>query len=190
MNTGVAIWFTGYSGAGKTTIAQALHFFFLEQHIRAEILDGDSLRDSFSKDLSFTRQDRETQGLRVGFITELLVKHGIFVIVSTISPYRNIRDMMRARIPRFFEVYIKCPLDECEKRDVKGLYKRVRSGDIKNFTGIDAIYEEPLNPDIICYTQTESVSDSVDKILSVLQAAGLLDETVAFPYGSNSDRSS
>ncbi|MEN5197004.1 adenylyl-sulfate kinase [Sphingobacterium faecium] len=169
MNQGLVIWLTGFSGAGKTTIALALREKILQYQIPVELLDGDLLRDTISSDLAFSRKDRETQGMRVGFIAGLLVKHGVFVIVSTISPYRNVRDQMRTNISNFLEVYVKCSLNECEKRDVKGLYRKARLGELENFTGVHDTYEEPLNPDVICHTETETVSHCVEKIISVLK---------------------
>lgn len=141
----------------------------LETGIPCEILDGDAVRTHLSKDLGFSKEDRCSNILRIGFVAELLSRHGVCVIVSAISPYRCARDAVRQRIDRFAEVYVRCSLDTCEKRDVKGLYKKARSGEIGQFTGISDCYEEPLNPEIICDTEIESIHQSVNKVLAGLE---------------------
>lgn len=166
---GCTVWLTGYSGAGKTTISRELEQRMLERGIPCEILDGDAVRTHLSKDLGFSREDRCTNILRIGFVAELLARHGVCVIVSAISPYRNARDLVRERIDNFAEVYVRCPIATCEKRDVKGLYKKARNGEIRQFTGISDCYEEPIHPEIICDTETENIGQSVDKVLAGLE---------------------
>ncbi|OMP77245.1 adenylyl-sulfate kinase [[Flexibacter] sp. ATCC 35208] len=168
---GFTIWLTGLSGAGKSTIAEMLHREFLERQLPCETLDGDVVREHLSKGLSFSREDRDINVMRIGFVANLLARHGVVVIVSAISPYNDARNLVRQRIDNFIEVYVKCPIEECERRDVKGLYKKARTGVIKSFTGIDDPYEEPLQPEVICYTDHETVEHSVEKILHYLERA-------------------
>ena len=171
---GMIIWLTGLSGAGKTTIAKNLERLLLAQQFNVELLDGDVIRTNLSKGLGYTQEDRDTNIRRVGFVAQLLSRNGVIVIVATISPYRKVRNEMRALSPHFLEVYVDAPLHICEARDVKGLYAAARLGKIKEFTGIDAPYEAPLKPDITCFTDQETVDESVAKIMQALQQASLL----------------
>ncbi|MBW4581619.1 MAG: adenylyl-sulfate kinase [Tildeniella nuda ZEHNDER 1965/U140] len=168
---GMVIWLTGLSGAGKTTIAQTLERLFLTWQLNVELLDGDVIRTNLSKGLGYTKDDRDTNIRRVGFVANLLSRNGVIVIVATISPHRLVRDEMKAMIPNFLEVYVNAPLNVCESRDVKGLYAAARRGKIKEFTGIDAPYEAPFNPDINCFTDQETVEESVAKIMQALKSA-------------------
>lgn len=168
---GMVIWLTGLSGAGKTTIAQTLERLLLKWQLNVELLDGDVIRTNLSKGLGYTKDDRDTNIRRVGFVANLLSRNGVIVIVATISPHRLVRDEMRAMIPNFLEVYVNAPLNVCESRDVKGLYAAARMGKIKEFTGIDAPYEAPFNPDITCSTDQETVEESVAKIMQALESA-------------------
>lgn len=170
--SGVTVWFTGLSGAGKTTISSALEKVLLSQGYKVEVLDGDVVRQNLTKGLGFSKEDRDENVRRVGFVASLLSRNGVIVLVSAISPYRNIREQMRQRIDNFVEVYVNAPLDVCERRDVKGLYQKARSGQIKNFTGIDDPYEPPLNADIECRTDLESLEESVSKVLAKLEERG------------------
>jgi adenylylsulfate kinase len=170
---GVTLWFTGLSGAGKTTISQAVAEILLSQGLKLEILDGDVVRQNLTKDLGFSKLDRDENVRRIGFVAHLLTRNGVIVLVSAISPYRAVREEIRQKIGNFIEVYVNAPLAVCEARDVKGLYKRARSGDIKGFTGIDDPYEPPLNPDIECRTDRETLSESVAKILKKLEELGI-----------------
>lgn len=163
------VWLTGFSGSGKTTISGQLHKKLLEKSIPCEVLDGDVIRQNLSKGLTYSKEDRCENILRIGFVAEILTRNGVCVIVSAISPYRCARDSVREKINHFVEVYIKCSIQECARRDIKGLYKKVRNGEIKNFTGIDDPYEEPVNPEIICDTETETVEESVKNVLSTLE---------------------
>ncbi len=174
MKKGFTVWLTGYSGAGKTTISQQLQKEILERNIDCEILDGDLVRQNLCKDLGYSKEDRCSNIMRIGFVAELLSKHGVCVIVSAISPYSSARRSVRKRIEDFVEVYVKCPLEVCENRDVKGLYKKARNGEMKNFTGISDSYEEPVNPEIICDTSAETVEDSVNKVLAGLEKLNLI----------------
>lgn len=171
---GVTIWFTGLSGSGKSTIAQALAKRLREQDCKLEILDGDIVRTNLTKGLGFSKEDRDTNIRRIGFVSHLLTRNGVIVIVSAISPYRDIRDEVREKVEDFFEVYASAPLEVCESRDVKGLYKRARAGEIKQFTGIDDPYEAPLNPEVTCETDKESLEESVEKVFSKLAELGYI----------------
>jgi len=161
------IWLTGMSCAGKTTIAKALAERLRADAVEVEILDGDEVRNAFGNALGFQRVDRDENIQRLGYMANLLSKHNIVVIVAAISPYRAARDRVRATSPQFMEVFVNASLATCESRDVKGLYKRARSGEIANFTGVSDPYEPPLHPEIACWTEFESIEESVEKILSV-----------------------
>ena len=172
--TGAAVWFTGFSGAGKSTIAEALTQKLKSEGYRLEVLDGDEIREHLTKDLGFSKEDRDTNIRRIGFVAKLLARNGVIVLVPVISPYRSIREEMRANIDNFVEVFVNAPLSVCEKRDVKGLYKKVRAGEIKQFTGIDDPYEPPTNPEVECRTDLEEISESVDKIFNKLLELGYI----------------
>lgn len=178
--TGVTIWFTGLSGAGKSTISQAVEKELKSFNLKVEVLDGDVVRQNLTKGLGFSKPDRDENIRRVGFVANLLTRNEVIVIVSAISPYREIRDEVRHKIGNFVEVYVNAPLAICEKRDVKGLYKKARAGEIKNFTGIDDPYEPPLTPEVECRTDLESVEESVSKVLVKLQELGYLKLTTNY----------
>ena len=171
---GVTVWFTGLSGAGKSTIAQAVEFQLRQWGYGLEVLDGDIVRTNLTKGLGFSRADRDENIRRIGFVSHLLTRNGVIVLVSAISPYREIRAEVRDRIQDFVEVYVDAPLQVCEDRDVKGLYKRARAGEIKQFTGIDDPYEPPLSPEVHCHTDQESVEESVVKVLAKLESLGYI----------------
>lgn len=172
---GFTIWFTGLSGAGKSTIAHLLEKKLREAGIKLEVLDGDVVRTHLSKGLGFSREDRDTNILRIGWVCEILTRNNVAAIAAAISPYRNTRDQVRSMVgENFIEVYVSAPLEACEARDVKGLYKKARAGEIKQFTGIDDPYEPPLNPEVVCPTHEESVEQSVDRILDYLVERGIL----------------
>jgi len=174
MEKGFILWFTGLSGSGKTTISKALEPELKRRGCKVEILDGDVVRTNLSKGLGFSQEDRDTNIRRIGFVAHRLSRNGVAAMTAAISPYRAIRDEIRAIEPNFVEVYVKAPLEVCEGRDVKGLYAKARAGEIKGFTGIDDPYEEPLNAEIICYTERESVEESVKKVLSKLEQLGYI----------------
>jgi adenylylsulfate kinase len=171
---GVTVWFTGLSGAGKSTLSQSLEKDLRSRGYSVELLDGDLVRQNLTKDLGFTKEDRDENIRRIGFVANLLTRNGVIVLVAAISPYREIRDEVKGRIRDFIEVYVNAPLEVCEKRDNKGLYKKARAGEIKQFTGIDDPYEAPFHPDVECHTDIESEQESVDKILQSLEAAGYI----------------
>lgn len=175
MDRGFTVWFTGLSGAGKSTITGQLVEIIRKRRGNAEVLDGDVVRTHLSKGLGFSKEDRDTNIRRIGFVCELLTRNGVPVISAAISPYRAVRDEVREMIgPGFIEVYVDCPLDALVKRDVKGLYAKALSGEIKNFTGVSDPYEAPLNPEITVYTDRETVEESCAKIVAYLEANGYL----------------
>ncbi|BDA40177.1 adenylyl-sulfate kinase [Candidatus Atelocyanobacterium thalassae] len=166
---GVTVWLTGLSGAGKSTISDALEKKLKSFGYSLEILDGDVVRTNLTKGLGFSKEDRDTNVRRIGFVCQLLTRNNVIVLVAAISPYRNIRNEIREKIGNFVEVFINAPLTICETRDVKGLYKKARAGEIKSFTGIDDPYEAPLKPEVDCRTDVETLEESVDKILKKLE---------------------
>ncbi|MGF1936118.1 MAG: adenylyl-sulfate kinase [Nostoc sp. ChiQUE02] len=171
---GVTVWFTGLSGAGKTTICQFVEKELRIQGYTVEVLDGDAVRQNLCKGLGFSKQDREENIRRIGFVAHLLARNNVIVLVSAISPYREIREEVRQNIQDFIEVYVNASLEVCEQRDVKGLYKKVRSGEIKHFTGIDDPYEIPLRPEVECKTNLESIAQSATKVLEKLEKLGYI----------------
>jgi adenylylsulfate kinase len=173
---GVTIWFTGLSGSGKSTIARALEAELRDQGYGLEVLDGDIVRTNLTKGLGFSRADRDENIRRIGFVAHLLTRNGVIVLVSAISPYREVRDELRDRIDDFVEVFVDAPLAVCEDRDVKGLYKKARAGEIKQFTGIDDPYEAPLNPEVHCHTDQETIEASVAKVIAQLTEMGYLSQ--------------
>lgn len=173
---GVTVWFTGLSGAGKTTITKAVEEVLRAKGYGLEILDGDVVRENLTKGLGFSKADRDENIRRIGFVANLLTRNGVIVLVSAISPYREIREEVRQKIGSFVEVFVNAPLEVCETRDVKGLYKRARSGEIKSFTGIDDPYEAPLNPEIECHTDKEELSESVEKVIKKLEELGYISQ--------------
>jgi adenylylsulfate kinase len=176
---GVTIWFTGLSGAGKTTINDALTKELRDRNLNIEVLDGDIVRTNLTKGLGFSKEDRDENVRRIGFVSHLLTRNGVIVLVAAISPYRAIRDEVRDRIGDFVEVYVSAPVEVCEQRDVKGLYAKARSGEIKQFTGISDPYEPPLNPEVNCETQNETLEESVNKVIAKLEEMGYLPVSVA-----------
>lgn len=173
---GLVLWFTGLSGAGKTTLAEALEPKLRAAGKRVESLDGDVVRTHLSKGLGFSREDRDTNIARIAFVAHLLQRNGVYVLVSAISPFRSTRDAARGLIgPRFFEVHVAPPLEACIERDVKGLYKKAIAGEIPNFTGISDPYEEPLAPELRLDTSRLTVAEGVESLLAALAARGLLE---------------
>jgi adenylylsulfate kinase len=172
---GVVIWFTGLSGAGKSTLAEHIAPKLRAQGKRVEILDGDVVRTNLSKGLGFSREDRDTNIARIAFVAHLLARNGVVVITAAISPFRETRDSARKLIGDFVEVHVAPPLEECIKRDVKGLYKKAIAGEIQQFTGISDPYEEPAAPELRIDTSTVSVEEGSARILSKLRELGYLD---------------
>ncbi|MBE9207150.1 adenylyl-sulfate kinase [Nostoc sp. LEGE 06077] len=175
---GVTVWFTGLSGAGKTTISSQVELELRSQGYKVELLDGDLVRQHLSKGLGFSKADRDENIRRIGFIANLLTRNEVIVLVSVISPYRQVREEVRQNIGSFIEVFVNAPLEVCEMRDVKGLYKKARSGELKNFTGIDDPYEQPLNPEVECLTDQENLTDSVTKVLEHLVVQNYCDRLI------------
>jgi len=176
---GVTVWFTGLSGAGKTTITRAIAEELRAKECQLEILDGDIVRENLTKGLGFSKEDRDINIRRIGFVAHLLTRNGVIVLVSAISPYREVREEVRKTVGDFVEVFVNAPLGTCEERDVKGLYKRARAGEIKQFTGIDDPYEPPLNPEVECRTDLEELSESVAKVMNKLEELGYISAKVA-----------
>lgn len=166
---GFVLWFTGLSGAGKTTLAVALEKKLRERGIRIERLDGDTVRQSLTHDLGFSKEDRDENIRRVTFVATLLSRNNVGVLASFISPYSSIRDYVAANTTNFIEVFVDAPLDVCVQRDVKGLYAKAFAGEIPNFTGVSDPYEAPRKPDIHLETHKETVEESVEKVLAWLQ---------------------
>ena len=171
---GFTLWFTGLSGSGKTTLAKLVEKELEAQGLKVERLDGDIVRQSLSRDLGFTKEDRDENIERVTFVAKLLTRNGVAVLTSFISPYRDVRARSREEIGNFIEVYCKAPLEALIERDVKGLYTKALRGEIENFTGISDTYEEPLHPEIICETDKESPEESAAKILAKLEELGYI----------------
>ncbi len=171
---GFTIWFTGLSGAGKSTLANLIAEDLRARGMKVEILDGDVVRTNLSKGLGFSKEDRDTNIRRIGWVCEVLSRNGVVAIAAAISPYREIRDELRGKIANFVEIYVEAPIDVLAERDVKGLYKKALAGEIKNFTGVSDPYEPPLNPEIVCNSATETVEQSRAKIMSRLAELGYL----------------
>ncbi len=171
---GFTVWFTGLSGAGKTTIAHQLERVLRERGRNVEVLDGDVVRTHLSKGLGFSKEDRDTNIRRIGFVCHLLSRNGVATIASAISPYREIRDEVREQIGDFVEVYVKCPLEVLQERDVKGLYAKAIKGEIPNFTGVSDPYEEPLRAEVVLETDNETEEESLAKLVAKLEELGYL----------------
>ncbi len=177
---GFILWFTGLSGAGKSTLAERLVKEFQERGYRVEILDGDEVRTNLSKGLGFSKEDRDTNIRRIGWVARVLARNGVIAITAAISPYAEVRDEIRKQTEdegraAFVEVFAHAPLDALVERDVKGLYKKAIAGEIKNFTGVSDPYEAPENPEITAYTSEETVDQSVARLLAYLTERGLIE---------------
>jgi len=171
---GFTLWFTGLSGAGKSTLAAAVSAELRGRGVPVEVLDGDEVRQNLSKGLGFSREDRDTNIRRIGYVAKLLARNGVAVITAAISPYRAIRDEVRQDIGAFVEVYVKASLDECIRRDTKGLYARALAGEIPQFTGVSDPYEEPVAPELVIETEREEVADSASRVVDRLLELGHL----------------
>ncbi len=168
------IWFTGLSGSGKSTLSRRIYLEIRRRGLKAELLDGDIIRTNFSQELGFTKRERNINVKRIGFLSWLLNKHGIISVVAAIAPYKETRQINRKLIKNYIEVFCNCPLEVVEKRDVKGLYAKARKGLIPHFTGISDPYEPPSNPEIVVYTDKETVEESVNKIINFLEESKFL----------------
>lgn len=174
---GFTVWFTGLSGAGKTTLAQRLVSELGSRRIKVEVLDGDEVRTNLSAGLGFSKADRDRNIRRIGYVSRLLARNGVGVITAAISPYREIRQEVRQSIEndgaQFIEVYVKCPINVLAERDVKGLYRKALAGEITQFTGVSDPYEEPLDPELVVETDRESIDQSMARIIVELAKRGL-----------------
>ena len=176
---GFTLWFTGLSGAGKTTIAEIVEKELRARHGKIEVLDGDIVRTNLSKGLGFSRDDRDTNILRIGFVADLLTRNGVGVIVSAISPFKEVRDQVRRNIGEdFIEIFVDAPLEVCAERDVKGLYKKAFAGEIEQFTGVSDPYEPPAAPELHIKTNEEEPHESSRRVLLKLEELGYLMRTV------------
>jgi adenylylsulfate kinase len=172
---GFTLWFTGLSGAGKTTISKLVEQELHQRRNRLEILDGDIVRENLSKGLGFSKEDRDTNIRRIAFVADLLSRNGVPVITAAISPYREIRDEARETMgDRFIEVFVKASVEVCAERDVKGLYAKAFSGEIKEFTGVSDPYEEPLDPEIVLDTENETPEESASRLIALLEERQLI----------------
>jgi adenylylsulfate kinase len=171
---GFTLWFTGLSGSGKTTISEIVEHELRERERPVEVLDGDIVRTNLSKGLSFSRDDRNINVLRIGFVANLLTRNGVGVVESAISPYKEARDQVRRRIVDFVEVFVDAPLEVCADRDVKGLYKKAFAGEIEQFTGVSDPYEPPNAPDLVLKTDEESPEESAQRVIEKLEFFGYL----------------
>jgi adenylyl-sulfate kinase len=174
---GFTVWFTGLSGSGKSTIAEMLFHEFQARGMKAEILDGDVVRQNLSKGLGFSKEDRDTNILRIGFVAELLTRNGVATICCPISPYAATRDAVRARIGRFVEIHVHATVEEiAAKRDPKGLYAKARAGEITGFTGVDDPYEAPEDPELVVDTMVETPEESLQHVMDTLHRLGYLED--------------
>jgi adenylyl-sulfate kinase len=184
---GFTLWFTGLSGAGKTTISEHLAKELATRHSKLEILDGDVVRENLSKGLGFSKEDRDTNIRRIAFVADLLSRNGVPVITAAISPYRELRDEARELMgDRFIEAYVKASVEVCAERDVKGLYEKAFAGEIKEFTGVSDPYEAPLDPELTLDTENETPEESAEKILAYLEEKSLIPAAQAAGVGGNS----
>jgi adenylylsulfate kinase len=172
---GFTLWFTGLSGSGKTTISKLVVKELEARGSAIEVLDGDVVRQNLSKGLGFSKEDRDTNIRRVAFVADLLSRNGVPVITAAISPYREIRDEARGHMDgRFIEAYVKASVEECERRDVKGLYAKARAGEIKEFTGVSDPYEPPESPELVLETEAQTPEESAGQIIAYLEERGLI----------------
>lgn len=179
MNSGCTLWFTGLSGSGKSTLSQLVASRLRALGARVEVLDGDITRTLLCQGLGFSKEDREENIRRIGFVCELLSRNGVIAIAAAISPYRSSRDELRKRIPNFIEIHMNCPVEVLIERDVKGLYKKALAGEIKQFTGISDPYESPIAPELTIDSSSESIEASVAKILRHLEELEIIPKTIA-----------
>ena len=181
---GFTVWFTGLSGSGKSTIAEMLHHELRARELKTEILDGDVVRQNLSKGLGFSKEDRDTNILRIGFVADLLTRNGVATICCPISPYKEARDAVRAQIGAFVEVYVYATVEEiAANRDPKGLYKKARAGEITGFTGVDDPYEAPEDPELVVDTLVETPEESLQKVMDTLARLGHIKDSTLLVEG-------
>ncbi len=174
MHKGFTLWFTGLSGSGKSTISQAVAARLKDTGAKVELLDGDVVRTNLSQGLGFSKEDRDINIRRIGFVCELLSRNGVIAIVAAISPYRAVREELRERIEKFVEVYVECPVEVLADRDVKGLYRKALAGEIAQFTGVSDPYEPPADPEIVIRSDRESPDESVARVWAKLESLELI----------------
>jgi adenylyl-sulfate kinase len=184
---GFTLWLTGLSGSGKTALTKVVEWELRSRGLKVERLDGDIVRESLTKDLGFTKEDRDTNIERVTFVAKLLTRNGVAVLCSFISPYRQRRAKSRTEIGNFVECYVECPLEVCIERDVKGLYQRAIAGEIENFTGVSDPYELPENPEIVVHTAQQTIEESVAEIIRCLKELGYLESEEQEVYSEDDE---
>lgn len=184
---GFTLWFTGLSGSGKSTLARKVEEVLLERGLRVEVLDGDIIRTNLSRGLGYSKEDRDTNIRRIGFVCNLLTRNDVVAIAAAIAPYRETRAENRKLIGDYVEVYCKCPLEELARRDVKGLYARAMKGEIDNFTGVSDPYEEPLDAEVIAETDRETEEESAAKIIKTLELTGHIPADAASDYSEEEE---
>ena len=184
---GFTLWFTGLSGSGKTTLARKVEEVLLERGMKVEVLDGDVVRTNLSRGLGYSKEDRDINIRRIGFVCNLLTRNDVVAIAAAISPYREIRDENRKLVGNFVEVYCRCPIEELKKRDNKGLYEKALKGEIQNFTGVSDPYEEPLKPEVVVNTDQENVEESVSKIVKTLELMGYVPPDAGEDYSDEEE---
>ncbi len=190
MRKGFVLWFTGLSGSGKSTLSKMVEERLLERGVPVEVLDGDEVRLNLSKGLGFSKEDRDTNIRRIGYVAKLLSRNGACAITAAISPYREIRDEVRKSVQEraaFVEAYCECSIEKLVERDVKGLYKKALAGEIANFTGVSDPYEPPLNPEVVCHTGEESSEASLNRILKTLEMMELIPKDPSAEYSAEEE---
>lgn len=169
MKKGIVIWLTGLPCSGKTTLSKEIEKYFQQKNLPIQRLDGDVVRETISKDLGFSKKDRDINIERLSYVAQMLSDNGVNVVSAFVSPYQKMRDFTRSLCENFVEVHVNCGIDECKRRDVKGMYAKAVRGEIKDFTGVDDPYELPRNPEIVVSTEKENIKESVDKIINYLE---------------------
>ena len=189
MPKGFTLWFTGLSGSGKSTLAERVRDILLERGMKVEVLDGDEVRTNLSKGLGFSKEDRDTNIRRIGWVCHLLTRNDVVAISAAISPYKSVRDENRKLIGRFVEVYCQCDLDTLKDRDPKGLYEKALNGEIKNFTGVSDPYESPEKAEVVVNTASEDIDASVSKIIATLEQLSYIPATDGRGYNEEEEES-